>query len=126
MLACAGIAAVAAGILTNRFGPESLLREDGPIEWATATLFAIAALGAAPHLRGGRGFDWLALYVLLLASLCFLSEIASGARLFGWDTPDMRGGGERGGARDLVIVALMTLWEAQLFLSQAAALLPPP
>src|SRR3546814_5593385 len=81
MLACAGIAAVAAGILTNRFGPESLLREDGPIEWATATLFAIAALGAATHLRGGRGFDWLALYVLLLASLCFLSEIAFGARL---------------------------------------------
>src|SRR3546814_15868967 len=92
MLACAGIAAVAAGILTNRFGPESLLRADGPIEWATVTLLAIAALGAATHLRGGRGFDWLAPYILLLASLWFPSEIAFGARPFGWDMTDLRGG----------------------------------
>jgi hypothetical protein len=119
-LAFVAVLAVAAGILVNKFGPEGLLREDGAIEWASATLFAIAALLAALSLRGRDGFDWLALYVILLGTLCCLSELAFGARLFGWDMPDMRGGGELDGAHDLVLVAWRTVSENPLVLAAAA------
>lgn len=120
-LALAGMLAVAAGILGNKFGPDGLLREDGFVESASAILFAIAAVGAALHVRGAKGTDWLALYVLVLATLCWLSEVAFGARLFGWHMPKMRGGGELDGAHDLILVVWRTLWEAPLFLAAAVA-----
>lgn len=71
-----------------------LLREDGPIEQATASLFLLASFtffltwrlwSHQPTRRTDRP-----IYILVLAALMFIcmgEEISWGQRLFGWETP---------------------------------------
>ena len=108
------------GLAIGEIGYREMLSEDGAIEWASAAFFASAAVGAAVRLRRRAGDGWLPLCVGALAILCFLSELSFGARLFGWDMPDMRGGGELDGAHDLVLLAWRAVSETPLRLATAA------
>ena len=99
------------GVYSNLPGSRVLLGEDGVVEWASAGLFAYAAcLAAFASLpSAGRSDRALRYYVIALAGICCMSELSFGARIFGWNMPDMTGGGEIDGAQDLVLVTLRTL-----------------
>ncbi len=71
----------------------AVLREDGPIEWATAMLFAVAfvaGLGAALALFKSRRRWEAALYLAfaLVMFFCAGEEISWGQRILGFETPD--------------------------------------
>lgn len=89
-------------------GTKWLFEEDGVVEWTSALLFFCAACLAALSVRHSVSVaDRITrFYVLVLASLCGLSELSFGARLFGWDMPDMHNGGELDGGQDLVLIAM--------------------
>ncbi|MDQ8755420.1 hypothetical protein RCO27_04185 [Sphingosinicella sp. LHD-64] len=95
------------------------LGEDGPIEWASAGLFAIAALTIVLRWRHLADLGWLRFYAAVLAAICCLSELSFGARLFGWSMPAMRGGGELDGAHDLVLLAWRAVSMSPLYLALA-------
>jgi hypothetical protein len=102
----------------------SLLGEDGPIEWASAGLFAFAALAAVGRWRRLAGLGWLRPCAGLIAAICCLSELSFGARLFGWTMPAMRGGGELDGAHDVVLLVWRSAssWSPLLLAAVVAAL----
>jgi len=110
----------AIGLAIGEIGYREMLSEDGAIEWASAAFFASAAVGAAARLLRRAGDGWLSFYVGALATLCFLSEVSFGARLFGWDMPEMRGGGELDGAHDLVLLAWRAVSDSPPRLAAAA------
>jgi len=91
-----------------------LFGEDRAVETATALLFLAAAIVSLALLIASRSPSYRA--TLVTASgfglLGFLDEISFGARLFGWSTPAMYGGGEFDGAHDLVILAYRLSAEA--------------
>lgn len=91
----------------------TLIREDGPVENASAILFLFASLMGAWHLLSpGRltPLDHrLVFATTLLSLLFFLSEISFGARYFDLDMPRMEGGGEFDGGHDIVIVLFRML-----------------
>jgi hypothetical protein len=83
-----------------------LFGEDRLVETATALLFLAAFIVGLAFLiaHRSRRYRVLLLIASSLGLLGFLDEISFGARLFGWSTPEMPGGGEFDGAHDLVIL----------------------
>ncbi|MEL7212679.1 MAG: hypothetical protein AAGK92_08460 [Pseudomonadota bacterium] len=90
-----------------------MIREDGPVENASAILFLFASLMGAWHLMSPSRLTQLdhrlVLVSTLLSLLFFLSEISFGARYFDLDMPQMEGGGEFDGGHDIVIVLFRML-----------------
>lgn len=91
--------------------------EGGIVETAGATAFAIASmisfslllLPATPKTFAHRlSFAGLGAFALLL----FLSEIGFGSRIFDFQMPRMRGGGEFDGAHDVVVILYRSLEDA--------------
>lgn len=113
------------GMYFGSSGSRVILGEDGIVEWASAGLFAYAACLAAfvappPATRWDRALRY---YVTALAGICCLSELSFGARIFGWNMPDMVGGGEIDGAQDLVLVTLRTVGLPAILIAAAIGLL---
>jgi len=84
------------------------LGEDGVVEWASATMFGMAAalamLMVYKHSMAHAGRA-LMLIVAALGTACFLSEVSFGARLMNFSMPAMPGGGELDGGQDFVMLA---------------------
>jgi hypothetical protein len=112
------------GAYSNLPGSRVIRGEDGIIEWASAGLFAYAACIAAfaPPPPADRWDRALRYYVIALAGICCLSELSFGARIFGWNMPNMVGGGEIDGAQDLVLVTLRTLGTSTVLILLAICL----
>ena len=83
-----------------------LISEDGLLEAFSALLYVGAALfGGATLLRLGRGAHPALWFIVPLGLVCALDEISYGARLFGFEAPALKGGGEFDGVHDLIILA---------------------
>ncbi len=103
-----------------RHPDEWLIGEDGFLETLSALLYATAFfLGGATLLRLRRTAHSALWFITPFGLLCALDEISFGTRLFGYDAPPLKGGGEFDGAHDLIILAKREL----LGLDQGDALL---
>jgi hypothetical protein len=97
--------AVAAAALAGH--PDDwLIGEDRVLETLSALLYAAAFLvGGATLLRAGRAAHRALWFIVPFGLVCALDEISFGARLFGFEAPALKGGGEFDGVHDLIILA---------------------
>lgn len=94
-----------------------LLVEDGPVENLGAAGFAAASLLALGTVFLRRLSLTATERIILIGTsglslVLFLSEISFGARIFGIQMPQMKGGGEFDGGHDVVIVVVRRLRDA--------------
>ncbi|WEX79064.1 hypothetical protein PYH37_004047 [Sinorhizobium numidicum] len=101
------LAAASAAVLVPHVRP-LLLQEDGIIEMASVVCLAIAAFGA-----GAASAIWGLRTPLVVAGLIGLAELLDetsfGSRVFGFEPPELYGGGELDGFHDLLILAYRLL-----------------
>lgn len=102
-----------------------LIGEDRVLETLSALLYAAAfVVGGATLLRLGRAAHPTLWFITPFGLVCALDEISFGARLFGFEAPALKGGGEFDGVHDLIILAkreLATLAPQNLLLLFGAA-----
>ncbi len=67
----------------------SMIREDGPIEYASAIFWIIAAMSLIVSLFSQRKFNLLTLLIVMFFVVCAGEEISWGQRIFHIGTPEM-------------------------------------